>query len=575
MPLTSNIKIGFAGALLALMIVGLPGTAHAVGTFSNRCSFCHFNDSVDALPNSTNRSGAIRAANNRAYLDAMIAGGMTTEASVSAADRDAIVAEIAASLSTVGAAITSAAPPGGKVGTAYSFTVTATGAPQLALGATSLGGDPLPGAFTKSAGTWPPGLSIDGSSGVISGTPTTAGTFTGTIQADNLVGAVTQNFSIHIVAAPSNDNFANAADISGGSFVSVVSSLNATKEPGEPNHAGNAGGHSIWWDWIAPSTNPVFISTCYPQFIGQFQIPVNGTFDTLLGVYTGNAVNALTTVASSNNALGRGGCAYSTSAELSFNAVHNTTYHIAVDGTNGAAGNVRLSLTQNQTLTIINSGTGNGVVTSSPAGIACPPTCTASFPPNTAMTLTSTPNPGSVFVGIGGQSTNPYSFSLTGGFTDFVNFYALTNDNFATRKVINPLFPGASGYNIGATKEAGEPNHAFNAGGKSVWWSWTAPKTGAVNIVTNGSYGSFSSNFDTTLAVYTGSAVNALTLVASNDDFLSPQSSVTFQAIAGTEYQIAVDGYNGASGFISLNIHQPGNNNFATRLLDRQAADWR
>ena len=66
------------------------------------------------------------------------------------------------------------------------------------------------------------------------------------------------------------------------------------------------------------------------------------------------------------------------------------------------------------------------------------------------------------------------------------------------------------------------------------------------------------SNFDTLLSVYTGSSVSALTSVASNDDDWAAgltTSKVTFAVTAGTVYQIAVDGYGGASGNISLHIN--------------------
>jgi len=108
----------------------------------------------------------------------------------------------------------------------------------------------------------------------------------------------------------------------------------------------------------------------------------------------------------------------------------------------------------------------------------------------------------------------------------------------------------ATGSNVNATKETDEPNHAGNGGGKSVWWTWTAPDSGIVTITTLGS------SFDTLLGVYTGSTVSGLSVVASNDD--SPAggttSLVTFNAVGGVAYQIAVDGWNGASGSIMLNI---------------------
>ena len=91
--------------------------------------------------------------------------------------------------------------------------------------------------------------------------------------------------------------------------------------------------------------------------------------------------------------------------------------------------------------------------------------------------------------------------------------------------------------------ENGEPAHAGNAGGRSIWYRWTAPSAGTWTVDTAGS------SFDTTLAIYTGTAVNALTLTAENDDTaLGRTSEVTFTSTPGGVYRIAVDGYNGASG---------------------------
>ena len=104
--------------------------------------------------------------------------------------------------------------------------------------------------------------------------------------------------------------------------------------------------------------------------------------------------------------------------------------------------------------------------------------------------------------------------------------------------------------NLEATKEAGEPNHAGDPGGHSLWHSWTAPGDGTTSVHLCGS----DFEFDTLLAVYVGGDLSTLTPVASNDD--SPgcgadgaQSSLSFQATAGTTYRIAVDGaFDGAVG---------------------------
>ena len=113
------------------------------------------------------------------------------------------------------------------------------------------------------------------------------------------------------------------------------------------------------------------------------------------------------------------------------------------------------------------------------------------------------------------------------------------NDPFAWSIVMRGAGGTTTGSNVNATKETGEPDHwPANAGGASVWWVWTAPSTGSVTVST------FGSTFDTVLAVYTGSAVNALTLIAANDDAGGyAQSRVTFTANGGTTYRIAVDGY--------------------------------
>jgi subtilisin family serine protease len=104
----------------------------------------------------------------------------------------------------------------------------------------------------------------------------------------------------------------------------------------------------------------------------------------------------------------------------------------------------------------------------------------------------------------------------------------------------------ATGNNVDATREyPGEPNHAGTYAAKSVWWHWTATSGGSAEISTYGS------TFNTRLAVYTGSALTNLTLVASNyaTDSCS-WSQVNFTATADTTYRIAVDGYNGAVGSI-------------------------
>jgi hypothetical protein len=126
-------------------------------------------------------------------------------------------------------------------------------------------------------------------------------------------------------------------------------------------------------------------------------------------------------------------------------------------------------------------------------------------------------------------------------------------DNFADRPEIIGSTGQITGSTAGATREIEEPEHAGLPGGGSVWRSWTAPSTGPVTIDTLGS------DFDTLLAVYVGTALNTLTVVASSDDIDFPTnvlSSVTFTAQTGVAYAIALDGFQGAAGNFVLNWEQ-------------------
>ena len=125
------------------------------------------------------------------------------------------------------------------------------------------------------------------------------------------------------------------------------------------------------------------------------------------------------------------------------------------------------------------------------------------------------------------------------------------NDNFANAQVLSGTSATATGSNVDATMEPGEPDHGGLSGGTSVWYAWTAPASGPVRIATCGS------SFDTVLAVYTGDSVDALTGVVSNDDACDLQSRVGFDAVAGTTYRIAVDGLPGSTGTIALTLGPP------------------
>ena len=68
----------------------------------------------------------------------------------------------------------------------------------------------------------------------------------------------------------------------------------------------------------------------------------------------------------------------------------------------GYADNLSLTLGAGRSLTVTESGSGAGTVTSSPAGINCPSSCSTSLVDGTQVALTATPASGSVFTGWSG-----------------------------------------------------------------------------------------------------------------------------------------------------------------------------
>jgi hypothetical protein len=125
---------------------------------------------------------------------------------------------------------------------------------------------------------------------------------------------------------PVNDIFANAIVLTNLAGTNSVNTIQATKQTGEPVHAGNPGGKSAWWFMQAPQDGILALSTS------------NSTFDTLLAVYTGNAVNSLTPVAANDDDPAGG----VTTSALAAVVRSNQIYRIAVDGFDAAAGAVFL-----------------------------------------------------------------------------------------------------------------------------------------------------------------------------------------------------------------------------------------
>jgi hypothetical protein len=113
------------------------------------------------------------------------------------------------------------------------------------------------------------------------------------------------------LAEPPNDNFADAQVLDGFPVTVNGTNAEATGEEGEPEH-GSFRARSVWYRWTSPVDGPVIVDTC-PSDI-----------DTVVAVYTGDSVNALTQIAANDDSCGL-------RSRARFNAVAGTTYQIAVD----------------------------------------------------------------------------------------------------------------------------------------------------------------------------------------------------------------------------------------------------
>jgi uncharacterized repeat protein (TIGR02543 family) len=209
----------------------------------------------------------------------------------------------------------------------------------------------------------------------------------------------------------------------------------------------------------------------------------------------------------------------------------------------------------------------NGTIARSPDDV--------NYPLGSDVMLTAVPAPGYAFVGWtndAGGLANPLVLTMNNHKAIRANF-KLAGDDFITALPLSGSSVTTVATNVGMSKEPGEPNHAGNPGGKSIWWRWMAPSSGPVTVTTAGS------PFNTLLGIYTGQAVSSLTLIASdnNSGGTSNRSRVAFSAVAGTIYNIAVDGVNGASSRVNLSVTMgtgPGTNpqlRNIVRLVDGRA----
>ena len=140
--------------------------------------------------------------------------------------------------------ITSSASVTGQVGVPFTHQIVATNSPTFFYGF-----------------GFPPGLDLNGDTGLLSGTPTAPGGYDGYVSVSNTTGSSTQDLYIEILDASGNstlsggDSFAAPTQLLGSTIRVQVNASAATVEQGEPYT--QEGDKSLWWKWTAPENGLV------------------------------------------------------------------------------------------------------------------------------------------------------------------------------------------------------------------------------------------------------------------------------------------------------------------------------
>ena len=155
----------------------------------------------------------------------------------------------------------SGALPGGVTGSSYSQAVSSTGGTA-------------PYSFQVSAGTRPPGLTLDPASGVISGTPTAAGTFNFTVSGTDVHGAAGSAVYSITVAFP-NLSLTPAAGALPGGKTGVVYSQTISASGGTSPYSYAVSAGSLPSGLTLDATNGTINGT--PTQAGHFNITITAT----------------------------------------------------------------------------------------------------------------------------------------------------------------------------------------------------------------------------------------------------------------------------------------------------------
>ena len=380
------------------------------------------------------------------------------------------------------------------------------------------------------------------------------------------MAALAQDFS---------DMFAGRQNVGGTSAVITGSNSNATIETFEPKHAGKRGGHSVWVSWTATDNGLLTLTT------------KGSTFDTLLGVYAlhgGNdpELRRLNEVADDDDDDGQ----RALTSYLSVGVTSNRTYQIAVDGFNGATGDILLKLnflsSSNLQPTVVRRPGDQALRIGDPlilsVGIARVKDMDLAWYLNGRRIPGEESNPTLVIPSLQRTNLGFYSVRLELNDDDFFSAPVEVQVNSEGQSEVLARYKMADaaqsglvrklgggfgvtlGYNgtqiFNTTNSIADPNAPTICGvvgGAPYWFSYQAPTNGTMTVDTSGS------SFNTMLGVFTYDGVlysytNLVTLVCDTvSGTKGDPSSVQFQAETGRKYFIVVDGIGGARGIAHLN----------------------
>jgi hypothetical protein len=128
----------------------------------------------------------------------------------------------------------------------------------------------------------------------------------------------------------------------------------------------------------------------------------------------------------------------------------------------------------------------------------------------------------------------------------------IPNDDFDHPVPLEGLACTLAGSNVGASVQERESQHVMRGGngGHSLWWQWTAPSAGLVEITIN------SPGLRVMLDVYEGDSLENIVRIASNGlGIYGPPytNQITFPTAAGITYRISLD-TDGSTGLLSATL---------------------